>query len=165
MRVIWTSLFWLCHQSLDKSISEWVMWGSWRVWRFDLFTRSLTASHLWCRFLRSDSCALFRFSPPQSHAMNPSTSKITHNNTWSFWTVLSPSVVWSAHYSAVCSYSYLLVSQASGQVGHFSQVSPKAPGSVHWQRPHTQLPLPLHIWPSSEMQDAVSVEQLQLSPM
>lgn len=26
---------------------------------------------------------------------------------------------------------YLLVLQASGQVGHFSHVSPKAPGSVH----------------------------------
>lgn len=27
--------------------------------------------------------------------------------------------------------TYLFVPQASGQVGHFSQVSPKAPGSVH----------------------------------
>lgn len=60
--------------------------------------------------------------------------------------------------------AYLLVSQASGQVGHFSQVSPNEPGSVHWQRPHAQLPRPLHIRPSSEMHEDVSVEQLQLSP-
>lgn len=65
---------------------------------------------------------------------------------------------------AIFSLGYLLVPQASGQVGHFSHVSPKAPGSEHWQRPQTQLPRPLHIFPSSETHDDVSVEQLQLSP-
>lgn len=59
---------------------------------------------------------------------------------------------------------YLLVLQASGQVGHFSHVSPKAPGSVHWHCPQTQCPRPLQIWPSWPRHVLMSVEQLQLSP-
>ncbi|TNN22052.1 hypothetical protein EYF80_067835 [Liparis tanakae] len=51
-----------------------------------------------------------------------------------------------------------------GDSGRFMGVSPKAPGSVHWQRPHTQRPRPPHIWPSAATQAAVSVGQLQSSP-
>lgn len=60
---------------------------------------------------------------------------------------------------------YLLELQASGQVGHFSHVSPKAPGSVHWHCPQTQRPRSLQICPSLALHVLMSVEQLQLSPM
>lgn len=149
-------LLWLLHQSLDKTISEWVMWGFWLSFWTPMCL--VVWPVVWLRLITDSwgqiATPCFNF-PPSNSYNKPIRS------------IVSPSVVWSAHYSVACSYStlYLLVPQASGQVGHFSQVSPKAPGSVHWQRPHTQLPRPLHICPSSEMQDAVSVEQLQLSPM
>lgn len=112
MRVILTALFWLCHQSLDKFISEWVMWGSWLqpwiwcVWWFDLFPHS----QIDCvsSLMQIPVVRLLRlvpiFSTSTSHTMKPSTASInwcqrhknTHNYTWSFGAVLSLTVAWSA---------------------------------------------------------------------
>lgn len=134
---------------ISPSVSELCEVFGPHVWCFDLITVWQTAH--WSGFLRSNCCTLFLFS---TFSLNELSFK------WQ-------ECVWLC--CLVCSvflkYIYLLVPQASGQVGHFSHVSPNAPGSVHWQRPHTQFPRPWHIFPSSEMQDDVSMEQLQLSPM
>lgn len=75
---------------------------------------------------------------------------------------------WVAIKSRLCpiqvKVTHFFIVQASGQVGHLSQVVPYAPGWVHSQLPHTHWPRPLHSNPRLDMQVSVRVEQLQFSP-
>lgn len=61
--------------------------------------------------------------------------------------------------------SHLAELQASPHVGHFSQLSPDAPGTEQTHRPHSHLPRPLQRVPSSDMHASVLVLQLQYSPV
>lgn len=57
--------------------------------------------------------------------------------------------------------SHLAELQASPHVGHFSHLSPDAPGTEHTQWPHSHLPRPLQSTPSSDAHASVPVLQLQ----
>lgn len=57
--------------------------------------------------------------------------------------------------------SHLAELQASPHVGHFSHLSPDAPGTEHAQWPHSHLPRPLQRVPSSDVHASVLVLQLQ----
>lgn len=61
--------------------------------------------------------------------------------------------------------SHLAELQASPHVGHFSQLSPDAPGTEQTHRPHSHVPRPLQREPSTDMHASVLVLQLQYSPV
>ncbi|TNN74513.1 hypothetical protein EYF80_015293 [Liparis tanakae] len=61
--------------------------------------------------------------------------------------------------------SHLAELQASPHVGHFSHLSPDAPGTEQTQWPHSHLPRPLQRAPSSDAQASAPVLQLQYSPV